>query len=79
MADRVVFDTNVRLAALLWRGAGYKCWLAARSGLVDLVYCPQMVADVLLYRGHQSLCLVTTTFWPSVSIREYASSPLASF
>lgn len=45
MADRVVFDTNVRLAALLWRGAGYKCWLAARSGLVDLVYCPQMVAE----------------------------------
>lgn len=45
MADRVVFDTNVRLSALLWRGAAYKCWLAARAGLVDVVYCREMLAE----------------------------------
>ena len=45
VAEKVVFDTNVRLAALLWRGAGYKCWLAARAGLVELVYCREMVAE----------------------------------
>jgi putative PIN family toxin of toxin-antitoxin system len=45
MADRVVFDTNVRLSALLWRGAAYKCWLAARAGLVEVVYCREMLAE----------------------------------
>jgi putative PIN family toxin of toxin-antitoxin system len=45
MADRVVFDTNVRLSALLWRGAAYKCWLAARAGLVEIVYCREMLAE----------------------------------
>ena len=45
MAERVVFDTNVRLAALLWRGAAYKCWLAARAGLVEVVYCREMLAE----------------------------------
>ena len=45
MAEIVVFDTNIRLAALLWRGAAYKCWLAARAGLVDLVYSREMVGE----------------------------------
>lgn len=45
MADKVVFDTNIRLAAVLWRGAAYKCWLAARAGLVDVVYCREMLAE----------------------------------
>jgi len=45
VTDKVVFDTNVRLAAVLWRGAAYKCWLAARAGLVDVVYCREMLAE----------------------------------
>ena len=45
MAEIVVFDTNIRLAALLWRGAAYRCWLAARAGLVELVYSREMVAE----------------------------------
>ncbi|MFZ2359030.1 MAG: putative toxin-antitoxin system toxin component, PIN family [Anaerolineae bacterium] len=45
MAEKVVFDTNIRLAALLWRGAAYKCWLAARAGLVEIVYCREMLAE----------------------------------
>lgn len=40
-----MFDTNVRLAALLWRGAAYKCWLAVRAGLVEVVYCREMFAE----------------------------------
>jgi len=45
MAEIVVFDTNVRIGAYLWRGAAYKCWLAARAGLVDLVYTREMIAE----------------------------------
>ncbi|WP_448544911.1 putative toxin-antitoxin system toxin component, PIN family [Roseiflexus sp.] len=45
MAEKVVFDTNIRLAAVLWRGAAYKCWLAARAGLVELVYCREMITE----------------------------------
>lgn len=45
MAEKVVFDTNIRLAAVLWRGAAYKCWLAARAGLVEPVYCREMIAE----------------------------------
>ena len=45
MAEIVVFDTNIRLAALLWRGAAYQCWLAARAVLVELVYCREMIAE----------------------------------
>ncbi len=28
-----------------WRGAAHKCWLAARAGLIELVYCREMVAE----------------------------------
>jgi hypothetical protein len=45
VAEKVVFDTNIRLAAVLWRGAAYKCWLAARVGLVELVYCRKMITE----------------------------------
>ncbi len=45
MPETVVFDTNIRLAAYLWRGAAYKCWLAARAGLIDLAYTREMVAE----------------------------------
>jgi putative PIN family toxin of toxin-antitoxin system len=45
VTEIVVFDTNVRVSALFWRGTGYRCWLAARAGLVEVVYCPEMVAE----------------------------------
>ena len=47
MAEKVVFDANIRLTAVLWRGAAYKCWLAARAGLVELVYCREMITKFL--------------------------------
>lgn len=36
---------NIRIGAYLWRGAAYRCWLAARAGLVDVVYTSGMVAE----------------------------------
>jgi putative PIN family toxin of toxin-antitoxin system len=47
VAERVVFDTNIWISGLLWRGKPYQCLLLARSGIVQLVYCPQMVAELI--------------------------------
>lgn len=46
MPKRVVFDTNVVISGLLWRGKPFQCLLLARSGLVQAVYCPQMQAEL---------------------------------
>jgi predicted nucleic acid-binding protein len=40
--ERVVFDTNILISGLLWRGKPYQCLLLARSGIVQPVYCPPM-------------------------------------
>jgi putative PIN family toxin of toxin-antitoxin system len=46
VAERVVFDTNIWISGLLWRGKPYQCLLLARSGIVQAVYCPPMVAEL---------------------------------
>ena len=46
MAERVVFDTNVWISGLLWRGKPYQCLLLARSGLVQPVYCLPMLSEL---------------------------------
>lgn len=46
MAERAVFDTNIWISGLLWRGKPYQCLLLARAGLVQTVYCPSMVAEL---------------------------------
>lgn len=46
MAERVVFDTNIWISGLLWRGKPYQCLLLARAGVVQAVYCPQMVVEL---------------------------------
>ena len=46
MAERVVFDTNIWISGLLWRGKPYQCLLLARTGVVQSVYCPPMVAEL---------------------------------
>jgi putative PIN family toxin of toxin-antitoxin system len=46
MAERVVFDTNIWISGLLWRGKPYQCLLLARSGLVEAVYCPPMLGEL---------------------------------
>jgi putative PIN family toxin of toxin-antitoxin system len=44
--ERVVFNTNILISGLLWRGKPYQCLLLARSGIVQPVYCPPMLAEL---------------------------------
>ena len=46
MPERVVLDTNIVISGLLWRGKPYQCLLLARSGIVQAVYCPPMLAEL---------------------------------
>ncbi len=46
MAERVVFDTNIWVSGLLWRGKPYRCLLLARGKVVEAVYCHQMAAEL---------------------------------
>jgi putative PIN family toxin of toxin-antitoxin system len=44
--ERVVFDTNIWISGILWRGDAHRCLLLARTGLVRVVYCDQMLAEL---------------------------------
>jgi len=46
MPERVVFDTNIWISGLLWRGKPYQCLLLARVGMVQHVYCQEMTAEL---------------------------------
>jgi putative PIN family toxin of toxin-antitoxin system len=46
MPERVVFDTNIWISGLLWRGKPYRCLLLARAGIVQPVYCQAMAAEL---------------------------------
>ena len=46
MPERVVFDTNVMVSGLLWRGKPYQCLLLARAGLVQAVHCQEMLVEL---------------------------------
>jgi len=46
MPEQVVFDTNVMVSGLLWRGKPYQCLLLARAGLVQAVYCQEMMIEL---------------------------------
>jgi putative PIN family toxin of toxin-antitoxin system len=46
MPERVVFDTNIMVSGLLWRGKPYQCLLLARTGVVQAIYCPEMMAEL---------------------------------
>ncbi len=46
MPERAVFDTNVLISGLLWRGKPYQCLLLARTKIVQAVYCPPMLAEL---------------------------------
>ncbi len=37
---KVVLDTNILVSGLLWRGAPYRCLLAVRAGLAELIVSP---------------------------------------
>ena len=46
MPERVVYDTNIWISGLLWRGKPYQCLLLARAGVVQLAHCQAMVAEL---------------------------------
>ena len=46
MPERVVFDTNIWISGLLWRGKPYQCLLLARGQVVQHVHCVEMVAEL---------------------------------
>jgi putative PIN family toxin of toxin-antitoxin system len=43
---KVVLDTNILVSGLLWRGAPYRCLLAVRAGLADLVMSPPILDEL---------------------------------
>lgn len=45
--ERVVFDTNVWISGLLWRGKPYQCLLLVRAGVVRRAYCPAMLRELV--------------------------------
>lgn len=46
MPERVVFDTNVWISGLLWRGKAYQCLLLARAKTVQHVHCAETMAEL---------------------------------
>ena len=46
MVDCAVFDTDVRISGLLWRGSPHRCLLLARGKVIEAFYCHQMAAEL---------------------------------
>jgi putative PIN family toxin of toxin-antitoxin system len=44
--ERVVFDTNIWVSGLLWRGKPHQCLLLAKGGAVQHVHCTEMMAEL---------------------------------
>jgi putative PIN family toxin of toxin-antitoxin system len=42
---KVVFDTNILVSAMLWRGTPYRCLLAIRAGLAELTLSPPIIEE----------------------------------
>jgi putative PIN family toxin of toxin-antitoxin system len=46
MPERVVYDTNIWISGLLWRGKPYQCLLLARGRAVQHIHCVEMMAEL---------------------------------
>lgn len=44
---KAVFDTNILISAVFWRGSPYRCLLAAQAGLVNLYLSPPILAELV--------------------------------
>jgi len=54
---KVVFDTNILVSGLLWKGAPYRCLLTVHSGLADLVISVPILDElrrVLIQKFHHT-------------------------
>jgi len=45
---RVVYDTNILIAGLLWKGLPYRCLLLAKAGVVELFLCKEIISELSL-------------------------------
>ena len=55
---KAVLDTNVLLSGMFWRGVPYRCLLAAKAGLFELVISDQILEEldrVLITKFHLSM------------------------
>ncbi len=46
MPEIVVFDTNIWISGLMWRGRPYQCLLLARADVLEAAYYSQMAAEL---------------------------------
>lgn len=46
MEPTVVFDTNVYISGILWRGTPYRCLYAARANLVHAFTCREILDEI---------------------------------
>ncbi len=42
---KVVFDTNILVSAVLWRGTPYRCLLTVQAGLAELIVSPSILKE----------------------------------
>ena len=52
---RAIFDTNILVSAVFWRGGPYRCLLAAQAGIVELILSEPILSEfqrVLIGKFH---------------------------
>lgn len=43
---KAVYDTNILISGLLWRGLPYKCFLLAKAEVVELFLCDEIIFEL---------------------------------
>src|SRR3972149_5225992 len=43
---KVVYDTNILISGLLWKGLPYRCLLLAKAGAVELFLCEEIISEL---------------------------------
>ena len=65
-----VFDTNVLLSAVGWKGNPFHCLELARAGTVEVVTCPEILDELTEDR---SLTVAVQIFTASESVDDFAA------
>lgn len=66
-----VFDTNVLLSAIGWKGNPFQCLELARAGTIEVVTCPEILDELtekLESRLAQSSDIITETLSDLLSV-----------
>jgi putative PIN family toxin of toxin-antitoxin system len=72
----VVFDTNVLLSAIGWKGNPFQCLELARAGTIEVVTCPEILDELtekLESRLAQSSDIITETLSDLLSVLRVVS------